>query len=44
MKQILGESLWRGDREQFWSYDMGFGGGIGFLFHRLDVVQGVYFE
>jgi len=38
IKQILGNPKWRSVSSNSWTYDMGMGGGgLGFLFHSLDI-------
>jgi predicted histidine transporter YuiF (NhaC family) len=37
VKFILGEPNWRYDSTQTWTYEMGWGGGFGFLLHQLSV-------
>jgi len=37
VKQLLGQPTWQDSLNVSWTYDMGFGGGFGFLFHNLSI-------
>ena len=37
VKQLLGKPTWQDSINISWTYDMGFGGGFGFLFHNLEI-------
>lgn len=37
VKVILGQATWKDNLNKQWNYNMGMGGGLGFLFHNLSI-------